>query len=205
MRRVCGQSAGCSREAQSRRGGRCGGRLFKSAMSTRQKAERPTQRLLLEEQEASINQLHKLGQVVEVVENNQLICPPALVLANGKKQPLPRDNGNQLLREEHQQYPTDSGQVEVVELEQEVQLERLALAHQFPPTEDYNVVCEEGDGGGLERGHGRLAGLEAEVLRLVADNGLERSFEEGPQLEAKGAVERGDAIVDDGGLAHSVR
>lgn len=164
-----------------------------------------TERLLLEEQEAGVNQLNELGEVVEVVENNQLVSPATLVVANSEEKALPRDRGNELLRKQSKQYAANRREVKVVHLEQEVQLEGLAVAHKLPSTEDYNVVCEKCDGARLERRQGRLAGDEAEVLGFVADDWLEGCFEDGPQLEAEWAVERWNAIVDPSWKTHCVR
>jgi hypothetical protein len=164
-----------------------------------------TERLLLEEQETGVNQLNELGEVVEVVEDNQLIGPATLVVADGEEKALPRYNGDELLRKQRKQHAANRREVKVVHLEQKVQLEGLAVAHELPSTEDYYVVCEKCDGACLERRQRRLAGDEAEVLRLVASNWLEGCFEDGPQLEAEWAVERGDAIVDPGWETHRVR
>jgi hypothetical protein len=141
---------------------------------------RRTQWLLLEEQEAGVDQLDKLGEVVQVVENNQFVRPATLVVADGKEKALANYNGKQLLNEERQQYTADGGEIEVVHLEQKVQLERLAVAHQLAAAKDYNVVCEKCDGACFERGERCLAGHEAEVVRFVADNWLKYGFEDGP-------------------------
>jgi hypothetical protein len=164
-----------------------------------------TQWLLLQEQEAGVNELDELGEVVEVVENDQLVGPATLMAADCEEQTLSRYRGDQLLGEQRQEYAADGGEVEIVHLEQEVELEWLTLAHQLPPAEDYNVVCEKRNSARLERGEGCLAGNEAEVLRFIAGNWLESCFENRPQLEAEGAVERGDAIVDEGWETHCVR
>jgi hypothetical protein len=180
-----------------------------------------TQRLLLQEQEARVDQLEELGEVVElrmlasspttscvstyVVKDDQLVRPSTLVVANSEEKPLPRENGDQLLREERKESPADGREVKVVHLEQEVELEWLAVAHQLPSAKDDNVVCKKCDGACLERRERGLAGDEAEVLRLVANNWLESCLEDGPQLEAEGAVERRDAIVDPRGETHDVR
>jgi hypothetical protein len=164
-----------------------------------------TKGLLLEEQEAGVNQLEELGEVVEVVEDNELVGPSTGVVANCKEKTLAGNRGDDLLGKEGKKYAADCCEVEVVHLEQEVQLEGLAAAHELSSTEDYNVVCQKRDDADLESGQGGLAGDEAEVLRLVANNGLEDSLEDGPQLEAKWPVERGDAEVDDGRGTHDAR
>lgn len=68
-----------------------------------------TQGLLLEEKEASVNQLDELGKVVEllrlavpavsdsgtyVVQNDQLVCPSTVVVANGVEETVTNDRGD---------------------------------------------------------------------------------------------------------------
>jgi len=118
------------------------------------------------------------------------------VVADGEKKPLSRNGGNQLLGEQCEQNAADGGQVKVVHFEQKAELERGALAHQLPAPKDYDVVGNDCDGARLEGGEGRLALDEAEVLRLVTRNGLKRALKNGPQFQAKGTVERGDADID---------
>lgn len=124
-----------------------------------------------------------------VVQHHQLPRPPALVIANGIEDPIPRDCRDQLLQEQHQQHPTNQREVEVMDLEQAVQLQRLPLLHQLPPAEDDDVVGDEGGGRLGHAGHGRLAGDEVELLGLVAAEGGEGFGEDGPEGDAEGAVE----------------
>jgi hypothetical protein len=139
-----------------------------------------------------------------VVENDKLVGPAALVVADGEEDTVPGDRGDQLLGEEGQQDTADGREVEVVHLEQEVELERLASAHQLPTAKDDDVVCDERSGARLERRERRLAGDEAEVLGLVASNGLEDLLEDGPQGDAEGAVKRGRADLEPFWLTHCV-
>ena len=115
-----------------------------------------------------------------VVKDNQLVRPAAFVVADGEEKTLPRNRGDQLLREEKQQGPADSGEVKVVHLEEKVELEGLTVAHKLPTTEDYSVVYNQRDNADLECRKGRLSLHEAEVLRLVARNGLKALFEDWP-------------------------
>lgn len=139
-----------------------------------------TQGLLLEEKEAGVDEFEKFGEVVEIVEDDQLVGPSTLMVANGEEKTLAGNNWEQLLDKERQEYAADCCEVEVVHLEQKAELEWRAFAHQLAATENDNVVCEQGDGTLLQRRHGRLAGNEAEVLRLVADDGLKGGFKDGP-------------------------
>lgn len=76
----------------------------------------------------------------DIVQNDQLIGPAALVAADGEENAVPRQSGNQLLKEQGQQDAADDGQVEVVDLEQAVELQRFATLHEFSSTKDDNVV-----------------------------------------------------------------
>ena len=127
------------------------------------------------------------------------------MVADGEEETVPRDRGDELLGEEGQQDTADGREVEVVHLEEEVELERLASAHQLATAKDDDVVCDERGGARLEGGEGRLAGDEAEVLGLVADDGLEGLFEDGPQGKAEGTVKRGRADLEPFWLTHCVR
>lgn len=120
---------------------------------------RLTEWLLLQDQEHSIQQFEVFCEVVQlkrpllacsapcvkhsstyIVENDQLIGPAALGVADGMEETMVVESRNQLLNKEHQQYPTNSSEVEVVDLEDGIQLERFPTAHQLPPTKDYEVV-----------------------------------------------------------------
>lgn len=171
-----------------------------------------TQGLLLEEQEASVDQLNKLGEVVQlallasipasldnptyVVQNDQFVSPATFMVANREEETMTGDCGNHLLGEERQQCAADGGEVEIMDLEQEVELERLPSAHEFAAAEDDDVVCDKKSGAGLESREGSLALGEAEILRLVAYNRLKSLLEDGPELDTKGAVQRRHADLE---------
>jgi hypothetical protein len=140
----------------------------------------PTQRLLLQEQEARVDELKELGEVVEVVEDNQLVGPATLVVANGEEKALPGNYRNQLFREQGEEGAADGGEVKVVHLEQKVELERLPIAHKLAPAKDCNVVYDERSDADFEGGERRLSLDEAEVLGLVACNGLEALLKDRP-------------------------
>jgi len=91
-----------------------------------------------------------------------------------------RNDGQKLLNEESQENGADGSQVEVVDQEQRLQLERLAVAHQLATAKDDGVVNDNEDARLLNRRHGRLAGHEAEDLRGVSDDGLEGLAEDWP-------------------------
>lgn len=140
-----------------------------------------------------------------IVQNDKLIRPSAIVVANSKEKSLPRNDGNQLLGKKRKQYPTNSREVEVVDLEEKVELEGLAVAHQLSAAEDNNVVCDERDCACLEGRKRCLALYESEILGFVASDGLEDSLKDGPELKAKRAVERRRAVLDPVGFAHCAR
>lgn len=163
-----------------------------------------TQGLLLKEEEAGVDQLEEFGQVVEllklanflaisdvctyVVQNNQLVRPATVVVADGVEKTVTGDGGDELLSEERQEYAADGSKVKVVDLEQEVELEGLTPAHQLATAKDDNVVCDEEGRAALEGRERSLALHEAEILGLVASDGLECLLEDRPQLDAEGAV-----------------
>lgn len=105
------------------------------------------------------------------------------------------NGGNKLLNEENQEDTRDSREVEVVDEEEGLELEGLTVAHQLATTEDDGVVDDNEDRGRLESRHGRLKGDELEVLGRVADDHLPALAEDGPQVDAKGAVDRGHGKV----------
>jgi len=130
-----------------------------------------------------------------IIQYHQLVRPSAVMVTNGEEDAVTAHDGNQLLSEEQKEYSADGREVEVVHLEQEAKFEGRALAHNLPPTKDDNVVCEENGGACLERRHRRLAGHESEVLRLVAHGRFIALLEDGPQLQAKRAVECRHAVL----------
>lgn len=81
----------------------------------------------------------------------------------------PSDNcWQQLLNEEGQQYTGDGSEVEVVDQENGLELERLAVAHELAATQNDDIVKDDEDAGLLKSGHGSLPGDEAEVADGVA-------------------------------------
>lgn len=115
-----------------------------------------------------------------VVQDDQLVGPAALVSANCVEDTVPDELRKQLLDKEGKQDSTDGSQVEVVDLERAIELERLAAAHQLSATEDDNVVNHEHGGSLAKCSHGGLSRGEAEVLRLVALDGDKGLFEDWP-------------------------
>jgi hypothetical protein len=181
------------------------------SISTAPSSVNRTQRLLLQEQEDGVQQLEVLSHVIQlrpsarsclrggkthIVENDQMVRPPAIDVANAVKDAIPHHRRNQLLQEQQQQRAADESQQQVVQHEDAVELEGLAPAHHLAAAEDEHVVADERGGGGAEGGHGRAAGHEAEVLRQVAHDGGEGALEERVHGEAEGVVERRGAEGD---------
>ena len=81
-----------------------------------------------------------------------------------------------------------------MDLEQAIELHRLPSLHQFPSTENDEVVRNERDGRLLHCRHGRLAGHEAEVICWVSAHQLEGLVEDGPEGDAEGPVEAGRSV-----------
>lgn len=150
------------------------------------------QRLLLEEQKASVQQLQVLCQIVQVVENDQGLGPAACSVADGIEDTFTDNGGEKLLNEECQKDTADDCQVKVVDQEESPQLERFPLAHQLSPAEDDGIVDDDEDACLLERGHWSDAWLESKVVGGIAHYILEGLVEVRPQFDAKRAVERGE-------------
>jgi hypothetical protein len=147
------------------------------------------QRLLLEEKEDGVEELEVLGEVVEVVQNDKGLGPAALSMADGVEDAATNNSGQKLLNEESQESTTDQSQVEVVDQEETLELERLAVAHPLATTKDDAVVNDNEDRCRLEGGHGSLERHKLEVIGGVADNGSESLVEDGPQVNTKGTVD----------------
>lgn len=124
--------------------------------------------------------LYVLKGTTHVVENDQFIRPPALVLADGEEDAVSRDGGDELLEEQRQERAADDGQVEVVDLEEAVEGKGGPVAHHLAPAEDDNVVGDQDRGGLLERGHGGRVGREAEIGGRVGLDQHEEPLEDGP-------------------------
>lgn len=145
-----------------------------------------------------------IARPTHIVENNQLIRPSAILITNAKKQPTPRQRRDQLLQEQQQQHAADDREVEVVHLEQSIQFQRFPALHDLPPSEDDEIVADERNGGLLQCAHRCGTGLEAEVFGRIALDLLESGGEDGPEVDAEGAVEGWGSIFEPGGLGAHV-
>lgn len=125
-----------------------------------------------------------------VVQDNQRLGPAALGVADGMEDAVAGNGGNQLLNEESQQDGAHGGEEEVVDEEERLELESRAVDHQLATAKDDGVVDDDEDGSRLESRHGRLEGHEAEVIGRVAQEGGPCLVEDGPEVNAKGAVDR---------------
>lgn len=102
------------------------------------------------------------------------------MVADGEEDAISPDDGQKLLNEESQEGGADRGQVEVVDHEESVELERREVLHDGATPEDGDVVGDEHGGGLTEAGHGGHALHEAEFAGGIADDGLEGLVEDGP-------------------------
>jgi len=100
-----------------------------------------SQRLLLEDQEQGVNEFEVFGQVIHIVQHNQLSGPASIVAADSMKNAVSNHLREKLLDKEGQQTPTDDGQVEIVNHKGAIENERFAMFHQFSSTEYYDIVC----------------------------------------------------------------
>lgn len=99
---------------------------------------------------------------------------------DGKEDTLADNSGQKLLNEESQEEAADGGQVEVVDEEERLELEGLAVAHQLSAAKDDEVVDDDEDGRRLQSGHGSPKGHELEVIGRVANDGREELVKDGP-------------------------
>lgn len=91
------------------------------------------------------------------------------------------DNGwQELLNKQSQEDGADSGQKEVVNHEQSVQLEGGEVLHDLTATEDDDVVGDQHGRGLLECGHRGRARDEVELAGRVAHDLLIGLVEDGP-------------------------
>lgn len=118
-----------------------------------------------------------------------MVGPSALHVADSKEKALVVQSWDQLFGEESQQDGADRGEVEVMDHKGSIELERRAVAHQLAAAENYNVVCEDQRSGLLHGRHGGDMGLEIEILRVVSFDSREGLVEDGPEVDAKGAVD----------------
>lgn len=115
-----------------------------------------------------------------VVQDDQLIGPSTLMGTDGVEDTVVVNLRDELLSKEQQEHARDQGQVEVMDLEWAVQLERWAVAHKLASSEDNSVVCNQHNRSGLQGRHWSGAWLELEVLWVVAHNGREGLVKDRP-------------------------
>lgn len=145
--------------------------------------------LFLENKEQGVKELEVLGQVVEPVGSDNGLGPGSSV-ANGVKDALTVNDGDELLQKQDQQEARPQSQKEVVDLEQKVELVRGTVPHDLSAAKDDDVVKGDGSQDGVEGGEGQVLG-ELKALGVPA-NGLGDMVKNVPQVEAKGAIDRGD-------------
>lgn len=103
------------------------------------------------------------------------------------------DNGrDELLNEEGKEDTADGREVKVVDEEERLELEGLAVAHEGAAAKDDGIVDDDEDGRRLEGGHGRLKGHKLELVDGVADDGRPGLVKDGPEVDAKGAIHGGN-------------
>lgn len=115
-----------------------------------------------------------------VVENDKLVGPTALVVANREEDTVPYNGGNQLLQEQRQERTTNNGQVKVVDFEKTIERKGRTVAHQLTTAEDDDIVCHQHRRGLLECRHWGAARGESEGLGRVWLDEYEEPLEDGP-------------------------
>ena len=115
-----------------------------------------------------------------VIKDNQFICPASLAVADSEENPVPHNNGNKLLGEQHQQAKANYREVEVVHLKQKVEQICRSVSHQLPSSKDYKVVGHKYGSGSLQGRYWGLARHKSKVLWFVCFHGLESLLEYRP-------------------------
>jgi hypothetical protein len=104
---------------------------------------------------------------------------------------MPPQRREKLLSKQHQQRAADGGQAEIMSHEQPIELQRLAVPHEFPPAEYHHEVDDNHGHGLRERRHGRLARHELEFRGRVPRDGGEELVEVVPWREDVGTAGHG--------------
>ena len=81
-----------------------------------------------------------------IVQNDKVLSPASIVVADGIEDAVTDNGWEQLLDEQSQQDGADSGEDEVVDEEQCLQLEGRAVAHHLAAAKDDAVVDDNEDG-----------------------------------------------------------
>lgn len=140
--------------------------------------------------------MQTIGPLTHIVQGDQRLSPAAIIVADGEEETVADQRRDELLEVEGEQATADDGQVEVVDFEQPVELQRRALFHNLPTTEDDDVVRGQGHGRLEHRRHGRAARDEAELLGLVSHDLFKGMGEDGPQLDTERPVEGGHTVLE---------
>ena len=115
-----------------------------------------------------------------IVDDNEGLGPSTFVVADSEEDTVPPDCRQQLFDEKSQQSTADNGQVEVVDHEQGVELERGTALHDLSASEDNNIVGDEHDRSLLDGGHGGHTTSELEFIRRISYHILKSLVEDGP-------------------------
>lgn len=101
-----------------------------------------------------------------------------------------------MLHKQQQQRAGNEGEHQVVNLEQELQLERLERPHDLPSAKDDKVVRNDDTASFSKRSDWRLAIFEGKVPRRVASNTRPKRVVDGPKVKPERSVNRRDLDVD---------
>ena len=129
---------------------------------------------------ASFRTLDQSGGIPYIVNDNEGLSPTTIVITDSVEDTVSPDRRQQLFNEQSQQSPADQSQVEVVDHEQCVELERRTALHDFATSKDNDIVGNEHDTGRLDGREGGLAADELELARGIAHDILERLVEDRP-------------------------
>lgn len=115
-----------------------------------------------------------------VVENDKRLGPATTAVADGIEDASADNGGQQLLDKERQEDGRNGSQVEVMDQEQRLQLEGLAVAHNLTTPEDDGIVDSNEDSRLLQGRHGSLPSGEPELADGIASNGGPDLVKDGP-------------------------
>lgn len=152
-----------------------------------------SQLLLSQHKENGVDQLKVLGQVVEVVAEDNGLSPRSVV-ADGVEDTLSDNDGEELLNEEEEEHTGQKGEEDVVDLEEPVESDGRQVSHHLSAAKDDNVVHNDGNDHGRGRGKGDVGVIshENERGRGPAEKLLPGLVKDGPEVDTKGSVHGGD-------------
>lgn len=151
-------------------------------------------RLLLENEEDSVDELNILEVVVDHVESNQSGRERRSV-ANRPEETMLEEERNDFFKHQRKKKTRTEGKVDIVNLEGNLELERLSVLHHLPPSKDDQKIGADSSDYGLLGTEWRLSGnpgsvpergmREAERVPNRGDGGVEGTGSGSPGVEGE--------------------